>query len=255
LAARPDDKVELPILLIRELIEHLSLKPARGGRKVAIVDDADDLSDEAANAFLKTLEEPPSGSVLILIGGRSPDRQFPTILSRCQVVSFGPLSNEQVASYLREHGVSDTAQLERLVRIGGGSIGQALALNDPALWQFRQTLLAALAKESLDSFGLATQWNQFDEDAGKEGAARRRRASLVLTLQLGLLQDALRISQGIPPLVAGPEDVESLRKLATRLGPDRLIAWIDRAMDADVQIDRLVQLDLVVEAYADSLAR
>jgi DNA polymerase-3 subunit delta' len=107
LTTRPEDKVQLPIELIRELIEHLSLKPARGGRKVAILDDADDMSEEAANAFLKTLEEPPSGSILILIGGRSPDRQFPTILSRCQVVSFGPLSNEQVGSYLREHGVSD----------------------------------------------------------------------------------------------------------------------------------------------------
>jgi len=58
LAARPDDAVDLPIELVRDLIEHLALKPARGGRKVAILDDADDLTPEAANAFLKTLEEP-----------------------------------------------------------------------------------------------------------------------------------------------------------------------------------------------------
>src|SRR4051812_16934528 len=69
LAARPEEKLELPIERIRELIEHLSLKPARGGRKVAILDDADDLNEESANAFLKTLEEPPPGSLLILIGG------------------------------------------------------------------------------------------------------------------------------------------------------------------------------------------
>src|SRR5207302_9347752 len=107
LTARPEDKVDLPIELIRELIEHLSLKPARGGRKVAIVDDADDLSAEAANAFLKTLEEPSPGSILILIGGRSPERQFSTILSRCQVVPFSPLPNDVVKTVLRERNIDD----------------------------------------------------------------------------------------------------------------------------------------------------
>ena len=57
--ARPEDKHELPIKVIRDLCLDLGLKPMHGGRRVAIVDDADDLNDEAANAFLKTLEEPP----------------------------------------------------------------------------------------------------------------------------------------------------------------------------------------------------
>lgn len=255
LATRPEESLVISIESMRETIEHLSLKPARGGRKVLILDDADDMSDQAANAFLKTLEEPPTHSILILIGGRSIDQQLPTIVSRCQVVSFGPISSKHVLSYLREHGVTDAAQLERLVRMGGGSIGQALALNDPALWAFRQTLLAAVSKDPVEAFALATQWNQFDEDAGKEGGVRRRRASLVLTLLLGLFQDALRILHGNPPLVAGPEDVELLRKLGSRLGADQLLSWMDRAMEADIQISRMVQLDLVVEAYADSLAR
>ena len=107
LAARPEDKVDFPIELIRELIEHLSLKPARGGQKVAILDDADDLSAQAANAFLKTLEEPPNGSVLILIGGPSPERQFSTVLSRCQTVPFSPLPNNLLKTFLREQGIED----------------------------------------------------------------------------------------------------------------------------------------------------
>ena len=141
LAARPEDKLELPIELIRELIEHLSLKPARGGRKVAILDDADDMNEESANAFLKTLEEPPPGSLLILIGGASPDRQFSTILSRCQVVPFSPLPVKLLQDYLREQGINDAQLRERLSRMAGGSIGQSLALSEPALWEFRATLL------------------------------------------------------------------------------------------------------------------
>lgn len=255
LAARHEDKVDLPIELIRDLIEHLSLKPARGGRKVAILDDADDLSAEAANAFLKTLEEPPPGSVLILIGGPTPDRQFSTILSRCQVVAFTPLRKEQVSEVLREKGIGDEARLDRLVRIAGGSVGQALALDDETLWAFRKTLLGAMSAPKLDVFGLATEWNHYVEDAGKEAGVRRRRASLVLKLLIGLLQDAQRITHGVAPLVADRTEAAALEKVAHELGPERLMAWIDRAAEADLQVDRKVQLELVIEAFADSLAR
>ena len=202
LAARPEDKVELPIELIRELIEHLSLKPARGGRKVAIVDDADDLSAEAANAFLKTLEEPPPGSILILIGGPVPERQFSTILSRCQVVAFAPLANEAVVEFLAKAGITDEARLDRFVRVAGGSIGQALALDDETLWEFRKALLKAIDSETVDAFELSTRWNQYVEDAGKEAGVRRRRASLVVKLLIGMLQDGLRVLHGVPPTVA-----------------------------------------------------
>src|SRR5262245_49515534 len=70
----------------------------------------------------------------------------------------------------------------------------------------RRTLLSVIAKETIDAFALATQWNQFDEDAGKEAGLRRKRAALVLALLVGLLQDALRISHGVSPLVAGPDE-------------------------------------------------
>jgi DNA polymerase III subunit delta' len=255
LAARPGDKVDLPIELIRALIEHLSLKPARGGRKVAILDDADDLTAEAANAFLKTLEEPPPGSLLILIGGPTPERQFSTILSRCQVVPFSPLRKDQVVELLREHGISDEDRLDRLVRVAGGSVGQALALDEESLWQFRKMLLDALANPTLDVFHLATGWNQYVEEAGKEAGARRRRASLVLKLLIGLLQDAHRVSLGVPPLVADSTEGRTLAGVAERLGAEKFMAWIDRATESDIQIDRKVQLELVIEAFADSLAR
>src|SRR6478609_136539 len=88
--AKPEDRQELPIRAIRDLCIDLGLKPMRGDRRVAIVEDADDLSDEAANAFLKTLEEPPPGSVLILIGTAA-ETQIQTVVSRCRVLRFEPL--------------------------------------------------------------------------------------------------------------------------------------------------------------------
>src|SRR5438552_12868903 len=86
----PEDKHDLPIDLMREFCGRMALKPTRGGRKVGIVEDADDFNEPSANSFLKTLEEPPPGSLLILLA-TTIDRQLPTILSRCQVVRFAPL--------------------------------------------------------------------------------------------------------------------------------------------------------------------
>jgi DNA polymerase III subunit delta' len=254
LAARPDDKVEFPIESIRDLIAHLALKPARGGRKVAIVDDADDLNAESANAFLKTLEEPPPSSVLILIGGPSPERQFSTIQSRCQIVSFRPLPNAELTKFLREKGITDEARLDRLVRVAGGSPGQALALDDESLWEFRKSLLAALEQQPVDAFTLGTKWIEHLDDAGKEAGQRRRRASLVLKLLIGMLQDALRLAHGVSPLVADQAEAAVLKRVSERLGPEELMAWLERAAEADLQIDRKVQLELVVEAFADALA-
>jgi hypothetical protein len=70
-----------------------------------------------------------------------------------------------------------------------------------------------------------------------------------------MLQDAVRLLHGVPPLVAGSAEAEVLARLARRLGPEKLTAWAERVAEADLQVDRKVQLELVVEACADSLAR
>src|SRR5262249_2850158 len=179
-----------PIEVMRELCGNFSLKSARGRGKVALLDDADDLNDAAANCFLKTLEEPPPRSVLILIGTTA-ERQLATILSRCQVVRFAPLPEAQVVELLRQHDLGDEALLGRLARLSAGSPGQALALADPALWEFRRVLLEGLALPQPDTVELAKKWSEFVEEAGKESAAQRRRAALVLRLLIEFLNDAL----------------------------------------------------------------
>src|SRR5437899_5354822 len=87
----PEDKHELPIDEMREFCRQMALKPSRGGKKIGIVEDADDFNEEPANCFLKTLEEPPPRSLLILIA-TGMDRQRATILSRCQIVRFAALA-------------------------------------------------------------------------------------------------------------------------------------------------------------------
>jgi DNA polymerase-3 subunit delta' len=252
--ARPEESLEFPVELMREVCQRFALKSARGRSKVVLLDDADDLNEESANCFLKTLEEPPPRSVLILIGS-SPDRQLPTIVSRCQVVRFAPLPDGLVRELLQAQGVDDPTMLTRLARLGGGSPGQAKALADPALWEFRRTFLQGLTEPRIDSVRLSKAWMDFVEEAGKESAAQRRRASHVLRLLIDFLTDALTLSVDGAPRRTEPDDRRALEALAGRVGPDRLLELLERCLESDQQMDRRVQLVLILEALLDALGQ
>jgi DNA polymerase-3 subunit delta' len=251
---RPDDALEFPIKIVRELIANLGLKPARGHGKIAILDDADDLNDESANCFFKTLEEPPPRSLLILIGTSS-ERQLSTIVSRCQVIRFAPLAPNLIADLLREQGQEDPELIERLVRLSGGSLGQAVALAEPALWEFRRTLVAGLTAAQPDTVGLAQQWARFVEEAGKDSSLQRRRAALVVRLLIDFFSNALALSVGGTPRAAEASDLPALQELVKRCGPERLLSLLERCLEGDHQIDRRVQLVLILEALLDALGR
>jgi DNA polymerase-3 subunit delta' len=254
IAERAEEKLEFTISVMRTVCQSLSLKPARGRGRVAILDDIDYLNEEAANCFLKTLEEPPPGSILILIG-TSADLQLPTIVSRCQVVQFRPLPEAMVADLLRNQGVTDPVLVERLTRISAGSPGDALALADPALWDFRRTLIQGLTQSPCDSVALMQALTRFVEEAGKESAAQRRRAALVLRLLVQFLDAALVLSVGGTPHLAEPEDLRALETLIQRSDAELLLSVLERCLEADLHIDRRVQLVLLLEGLIDALGQ
>ncbi len=252
MAAKPDDKLELPIDVVRGFCLQLGLKPSRGSRKVAILEDADSFNDESANCFLKTLEEPPPGSVLILLAN-STEQQLPTILSRVQVVQFQPLTVADLERVLTLHEVGDAAKISRLARIGGGSVAVALSLADADLGDFRTVLLNAMIQTRPDSAALAQNWLRFTEEAGKDGAAQRGRTSAVLRVLVAQLQAALRISFGSDVDDLDPEERGQLGVLAQNAGADGLLAMLDACVEAERLIDRRVQLALILEQLSDSL--
>jgi DNA polymerase-3 subunit delta' len=254
LVGRPDESLEVPIEAIRELCRNFSLKTARGKGKVAILDDADDLSEQSANCFLKTLEEPPPGSVLVLVCS-SADRQLATIRSRCQIVPFAPLPLDLVEKLLQEQGIKDDALLKRIVRLSDGSPGQARELAESELWTFRSKLLQSLASQPFDSWALARLWLQFTEEAGKDAAVQRRRTTRVLKFLIMLFRDAITVGYGASPQSLDPEELTTAQRLSEKIGPDRLLLLIDRCLEADEQVERRVQLVLVIEALLDALAQ
>jgi DNA polymerase-3 subunit delta' len=250
----PDDKHELPVAEMRTFCKRLSQKATRGAKKVGIVEDADDFNEESANSFLKTLEEPAPGSVLILLA-TSMDRQLPTILSRCQVVRFSPLKPDDLRAILIDNEITDPSQLDRLVRLAGGSAAQALALADEEFWKVRQQLVEGLTSPR-PSFGmLAETWQKFVEEAGKETSAQRLRASVVIRFLVEAVGHALRLSQGADVRGLDAAEAERLRAFAERLGPERLLELADRCVEADFHVERRVQLVLVIESVLEQFTR
>jgi DNA polymerase-3 subunit delta' len=254
IVSRPEEKNELPVALMNELCRNWMLKTARGKGKVGILDDADDLNEESANCFLKTLEEPPPGSVFILVGSSS-DRQLPTIKSRCQMIRFAPLDDELVRQLLQKQGIEDAGLLDRLVRVAGGSPGQALELADESLWQFRRTFLAGLGQPKVAALDLARNLSEYVEQAGKETALQRRRALSVLRLLMESFSDVLRIQLGAPLRSADPADLPHLESLARRVEPDKILALLERTLQSEPQIARYIQLSLVLEGLLDSMSQ
>jgi DNA polymerase-3 subunit delta' len=250
----PEDKHELPVEEMRDFCAQLSRTPVRGGRKVGIVFDADEFNLESANSFLKSLEEPPPGVILLLIA-TSTDRQLPTVLSRCQIVRFNPLSAEELSAVLVEQGVIDKRQRDRLVKLSGGSVSRAVALNDDAIWEVREQLISGITATRPDFTQLAGMWLSFVEGAGKETAAQRNRASVVIAFLIDALRQSLRYALGATLDDNEPEDERRLKPFSQRLGASRLIELIEKCLEADLRVERRAQLILVIESVLEQFTK
>jgi DNA polymerase-3 subunit delta' len=253
--ARPEEKHDLPIKVIRDLCIDLGMKPARGARKVAIIDDADDLNDEAANAFLKTLEEPPPGTTLILIG-TSAEVQLDTIVSRCRVVRFDPLPEDELAEVLREQGVStDPDEIARLAKLGEGSPGRARGLASPDLAGFRRAMLEDVSNpHGFDPSALARRIEEFSKAAGKESIDQRNRASLLIGELARFFRGVLWQTAGLEPPSADPADLDAVRTLAPLLEPEDVFLLADRCLTADYHVGRKANLGLLLDSLTHDLA-
>ncbi len=110
---------------VRDLVGELALLPLEGGARVAIVEAADRMNDDAQGALLKTLEEPPIGATIVLCADEEA-RLAPTIRSRCARIRLGPVGPRDVEAVLTERGVADPPLAARLARLVGGRPGIAL---------------------------------------------------------------------------------------------------------------------------------
>src|SRR5262245_62593844 len=132
----PGETGTIRIEPVRDVIDRAGYRPFEGRRRVVIIDDADSMVPAAQNALLKTLEEPPSASVFVLVSSM-PDALLPTVSSRCPRLRFGPLTPNEVARALvQEHGYAEQ-QARIAAAESDGSIGRALASQSEDLSEAR----------------------------------------------------------------------------------------------------------------------
>ncbi|TWT95987.1 DNA polymerase III subunit tau [Botrimarina colliarenosi] len=244
--ARPEGKTTLPVDLFigpadrrnREGLCHdIALRPLVADRRVAIIDDADDFSVETANCLLKTLEEPPPGSLLILIG-TSLARQLSTIRSRSQIVRFGRLEATEVASILcRQPDPLEPADAERLAAIAEGSVSRALELAEGQLDQARETLLRRLASPRLDANDLARVFEEETKAVATEPRIRRRAMRELLAATIATLHARLSTAADDPASV------------------DALLRQLEACFEAESALGRNANQSAVVQSLAQQLAR
>ena len=142
----------IPIAQVRGLNPMFATKPSMSSRRVVVIDSIDDVERPgAANALLKNLEEPPQGTIFLLIS-HSPGRLLPTIRSRCRLLRFDPLSDSDVATALRaELPEANATEIDALVRAGAGSPGKALGFAGLDLATLDSEMSAIVARGDPDN--------------------------------------------------------------------------------------------------------
>ncbi len=128
---------------IRKLQQRLTYKPFESWLKVYIIDEAERMNSQSANCLLKTLEEPPDNSLIILVSA-NPYHLLPTIRSRCQRLAFNQLSIQEIGRILSGALDISETQSNLIARFAQGSLGQALNLNPQEVFEQRETVFAWL---------------------------------------------------------------------------------------------------------------
>ena len=266
--------------------------PFEARRRVFVIEDADELNDQAANRMLKTLEEPPSFAHLILLTSR-PGEVLPTIASRCQPVRFDAPSVQQIAARLERHGVAPAAA-EACARLGLGDAARALALalgDGPALragaesvargalhdeiahrpWTAlleRARAAGAQAGEVVErtlddelGFAITKDHGRLRREAAERGRRAARRAQTA-ALDRGLalvglwLRDVACLADGVPELAHHCDRLDALREdAALGHGAARLREAQGRVEETRASLQFNPNEELALDALGSRLAR
>ncbi len=238
---------------MRQIEKEANFRPFEGKARVFLIDEADKLNDASANALLKVLEEPPKTSHLILITAR-PAMLLPTILSRCQMIRFSPLTPDEIARHLVKNEIdARTARLR--ARAAGGSMGRALSGDLVTFTSQRKAMLKVLHALVLsdDRAQLLRSAEQLNEAQYKDEFEER------LDVLETLIRDAWMLSLGVDTSRIVNEDLSAeLKEIAQKLDPSRAGDWILQIEDLReqliVNVNRKITTDSLFLVMAGDVA-
>ena len=245
LAAQGGSRRTLGIDAIRELRSGMAERPFSGARKVYLIEDAEAMTVEAANALLKTLEEPPSFVTLLLVA-LSDHLLPPTIVSRCQVLPLRPLGRPEVRRALITRWGASEEQADSLAALSLGRLGWAArALQDGRLLQRRQEDLSALARMMeaglLERFAFA--------EAQERRWKRGDHASVLGLLEqwLGWWRDLLLLWEDSSDLITNRDCLPDLQAAAQKVSPEKAFVFLQALRSTQQRLLEQVNARLAFE--------
>ena len=224
---------------VRELIKDIGLKPYEGRKKVYIIDGADLMKHEASAAVLKTLEEPPTDAVMILLA-ENLGSLLRTIVSRSQVVRFYPLGAGEVKDILvKEYSIEDS-KAHILSHLFSGRLGEALKYKDDDYFAKRSSLIEGLAGMTF-----------FDEDFEKISKEDLR---LYLDMMLSWYRDIIASKIGLDDeQLINADRKEMIRAESSILGADYLSSVIDQIISTNSYLDQNANPKLAMSMLATTI--
>jgi DNA polymerase-3 subunit delta' len=249
--ARPFNRI-LRIGPMREIEQEANFRPFEGRARVFIVEEADKLNPFSANALLKTLEEPPSTSHLVLLTSR-PASLLPTIRSRCQIIRFAPLAPIEIEKHLLKSKEVAPADARLLATVARGSIGRALSTDLESYRQQRQMMLDVMNALTLanDRARLLRASEEMNDAKRKEEYEPRLDVLAMLVhdiwvLSLGATEEQV-INQDLRP---------QLSKIVSSINSSRAARWLSQLEQhrrgLDVNINRKVATDALFLTMAEA---
>jgi DNA polymerase-3 subunit delta' len=241
---------QIAVAQVGELIGNLSRTSLLGGAKVAVIRGADRLGREAANALLKTLEE-PAGETTLLLTADALDEVMPTVRSRCQTLRLSPVSVPQLEVALLERGLADAKLAAQVAALSGGRPGLArrLAADKTALDElldWRELFLA------LPTQSVIGRWQALEAVLPKKLAFNESRGAARAFLRLAseLLRDAALVTLGFGDRAAHRDALDGIGRFAAAVGWPDLAAWLEAVDTAHGRLDANVSARSVLEEFA-----
>jgi DNA polymerase-3 subunit delta' len=237
---------------MRELEREANFRPFEGAARVFIVEDADTMNDQAANALLKTLEEPPDTSHLILTTA-NPTALLATIRSRCQIIRFAPIPLDEVEKFLVEQKHLRPEDARLLAGTAQGSIGRALSADVETYRERRDNMLAVLSALTLTKDRAELLRSSEALAAAKDRQEYEQRLN---TLEV-LIRDAWALALGRPSgTIVNRDLLTALQQIAAELKSAQAAAWLKQIEELrgtlEVNLNRKIASDALLMTMATS---
>ncbi|MDR3204995.1 MAG: DNA polymerase III subunit [Deltaproteobacteria bacterium] len=246
----------IPIDEIKQLRKTLRLKPYHGRYKIAVIRQAERLSEESGGALLKTLEEPSPFTVLIL-NSRGEADMLPTLVSRCLRFKTSPIDRQTLLEALKERNLGPM-QSRLLAGLSGGALGLALNLDAGQAWRVWEGIDRLFLMRGHDSFlKSALDWtthltNEVERLKKLDDGVEQKNALIDLTLnclRLWWRDSAILAATNDHKRLCGPPPSKSQREMAKIISANKLTKNEEALATISMALDRSIRMDLVFENY------